>query len=675
MINRQRSGLYLFTLNLLCITSLVQAFEFNVHRLLKQHYLSKFIENNEPVESFQFWGAGVEELQPYPLSDRMTPLRTRTILLHYLCPECAGRENKQNIRPLSYHSNVWLDTQVFQIPGKAHIYDMAFPGMTTLGEVYGAYQLVAGPTRNLNLLNRRQKLIRQLQEPGVANQLRERLKELEQYLPRGLAIFDRQHPFYSLSGSSIFFEEAGAAELLSTSPVNGFMPFLGNSKPKQSEHAVKQGLLKKNLDGAMPRTTVYLPYASLCILLGASLLNIFYFGEARALAKLPGRGCQDRLKSVIGLAGYSQPLITSVGTLVSVHLAYQQHAILKNIREVLTRELISVKPFLEKLFLFEDAVHLPLVNFSLIREEQKSVKTVLDKINHLSTDNSHFFQDELASVASALRWLLFIRELIVRYLVNVARLDFYIAVAEGIRIGGLWSFVQYDTDSRGRVSTGPELAARKLWNPMLSPDKAITSNLVVGGDEPSSIVLTGANASGKTTLLRSIGINAIFMAQTLGVAAARSFRFRPYTHFDSLMEKRDQYGRSSYETEVDAVARVWAVTNQLSEDHRSLILADELFRTTNPGEGASASLVLVRKLGSLPHVSLLVSTHFREMKQLAFENPELFANKHMSVETDDETNEIIKMNYRLADGPSTSRNAIQLFEQKIKNKYPELYQD
>ena len=296
---------------------------------------------------------------------------------------------------------------------------------------------------------------------------------------------------------------------------------------------------------------------------------------------------------------------------------------------------------------------------------------MLHKINNLNTGNSHFFQGDLAAVASTLRWLMLIRETIVRYLANIATLDFYLAVAEAISDSDSWSFASYEKKNMPR----PKLSARKLWNPLLSPDRAITSDVVVGGNKPASMVLTGVNASGKSTLLRGVGINVIFMAQTLGVVAAREFKLRPFTHFDSLMEKRDHYGRSSYETEVDAVARVWSAISQLSKGHRSLVLADELFRTTNPAEGVAASKVLVRNLGSLPHVSLLVSTHFTDMKQLAVESPELFANKHMSVEVDDETNKITKMYYRLADGPSTSRNAIQLFEQKIRDKYPELYQD
>lgn len=683
--SKQGRGLYRFYtvgLFLLCHAFLAQANELNPHELLKKHYLSKFTEgkSQDRTDDSPAWQINGDDLQRYPLSERMTPLRSRAILLHYLCPECSGKRNRQNVMPVNFHTDVWLDTQVFKIPGKAHLYAAAFPGTTIMGEAYGAYMLVAGATQDIFLLRQRQSLVHQLQESGLlVQQARESLKKMEQLLTRGLAIFDRQHPFNTLAKADIFTEEVVLSDWLANSGFGAVMEaYLGTDKEADAK-AIKQGLLHINLQGRHASGINSTPYflASAAIVFGVA--NYWFSGGARKLTTQPWQGGRNCVSNVLSLltrvGGYSQPLVVPLSVGVIIYVAYKQYWQFRNIKEVLIDELVAVKPFLEILFSFSAIQHLPLIDFTLSAREQHIIYNVWSKTSHLRGDDGHHYQGSFAEVASTLRWLLLLREMIVRYLVNIARLDFYISVAKQTSNSSLWVFAEYDVTNQGLVKAKPKLTARKLWNPVLSPKKAVASDVRLGGNHPANIVLTGVNASGKSTFLRGLGINTIFMAQTLGVAAAKSFKFRPYTHFDSLMEKRDKNGRSSYETEVDTVAQVWAVNSRLCNKHRSLVLVDELFRTTNPQEGASASKVLVRKLGELPHLSLLVSTHFTALRQLAVENPKRFANKHMSVEIDEGTSEVTKMNYRLADGPSPYINAIQLFDQAVMEKYPELYQD
>ena len=654
--------------------ALLGASELNPREILKKHYLSKFIENSKDTDAMQLVDEEEDTIRPYPLIERMTPLKTRTILLHFLCPECSGKTHLRNNFPINYHSDVWLDTQVFQVAGKKHIYDAAFPGATLLGEVYGAYMLVKGGTQDLKLLKLRQKLIRQIQLRGVAGEFRERLTSVEQWLARGTAIFDRKHPFNMVSKGGIFSDEKDVGDFMGSGVPGSLLEhYTGVSKQERTVQANEQALAN-NLRGEYAWQMVQAPYLLGLITVAVAFVDYKFTGRARALTLLPWQGfgncIVNSLKSLTMLGGFAPYVVLPAALFHSAREMYMSHWNLKNVKEVLTQELLDIEPFLDALFSFRDIVNLPLVDFHLTESERVTIDMMLKRIKNLDRGESHFFQRSLPEVAGALRQLLLLRESIIRYLINIARLDFYISVAEVTQDTRLWSFAEFIDDEQ--VKLKPWLAARKLWNPALSPDKAVPSDVAFGGKRPASIVLTGANASGKSTFIRGVGINTIFMAQTLGVAAAERFKIRPFSHFHSLMEKRDRHGRSSYETEVDAVVRVWDINSKLSTGHRSLILADELFRTTNPKEGSGASEVMSKKLGYLPHVSLLVSTHFSNMRQLAVEHPERFANKHMSVETDDQTGEIISMHYQLMDGPSPSTNAISLFKQKFTEQFSDL---
>ena len=359
MKNKQGNGSYLLIPLLLCMASPVQAYELNVHKLLEQHYLAKFIEKTEREEDDRPWKTTAEDLQRYRLSERMTALRTRTILLHYLCPECAGKKSKKSKHstlPLSYHSDVWLDTQVFQTPGKAHIYDAAFPGMTVLGEVYGAYLLVAGATRDIAILDQRQSIIRKIQKSrrGLAVWLRDSLKDMERLLPSGLAIFDRNHPFNSLSKVELFTDEIQTGEWINDIFLENVVEsYLGENKETYSKQ-FNQGMLANNLDGAHASAIAYLPYISAALLLTTGGLNYRFSRGTRSLTMLPWQGCANYLvnglKSIVGLGGYSQTVVPVVVLLHLMLTTYREHWELKNIKEVLTDELIAIRPFLEKLF-------------------------------------------------------------------------------------------------------------------------------------------------------------------------------------------------------------------------------------------------------------------------------------------------------------------------------------
>jgi len=168
--------------------------------------------------------------------------------------------------------------------------------------------------------------------------------------------------------------------------------------------------------------------------------------------------------------------------------------------------------------------------------------------------------------------------------------------------------------------------------------------------EKGGILVTGSNMSGKTTLLKTIGVNAV-LAQTIYTCHAKEYQACCF-HIMTLIGRRDNLieGKSYYLDEIHALLRI---INALEKDIPCLCLLDEIFRGTNSLERVSASAEVL--LYFARHNCLIfVSTHDLELTKLA-ENS--YQNFHFLEKI---TEDGISFNYKLMRGPSTTSNAIQL---------------
>ena len=132
------------------------------------------------------------------------------------------------------------------------------------------------------------------------------------------------------------------------------------------------------------------------------------------------------------------------------------------------------------------------------------------------------------------------------------------------------------------------------------------------------LLITGSNMSGKSTFLRTVGVNAI-LAQTIHTCLARNYR-APVFRVRSCIGRSDDLvaGKSYYIAEVEALLELVRV----SDDTRPhLFLLDELFRGTNSIERiAAGQAVLQQLLGPLGRTKqhlVLAATHDGELVDLA----------------------------------------------------------
>lgn len=166
------------------------------------------------------------------------------------------------------------------------------------------------------------------------------------------------------------------------------------------------------------------------------------------------------------------------------------------------------------------------------------------------------------------------------------------------------------------------------------------------------VLLTGSNASGKSTFLKMTAVNAI-LAQTIHTCAADSYR-APFFRIYSSMTLRDDLagGESYYIVEIKSLKRI---LDAVKSGQRVLCFVDEVLRGTNTVERIAASTQI---LGSLftPNSMCFAATHDIELAELLKDR---FDNYHFEEEIKDGD---ISFEYRLLEGKATTRNAIRLLE-------------
>ena len=168
------------------------------------------------------------------------------------------------------------------------------------------------------------------------------------------------------------------------------------------------------------------------------------------------------------------------------------------------------------------------------------------------------------------------------------------------------------------------------------------------------MIITGSNASGKSTFLKTTAINAI-LAQTINTCAAKSY-CGSYFRIFSSMALRDNLdgGESYYIVEIKALKRIMDAASA-SSDNPLLCFVDEVLRGTNTVERIAASAQILTKL-SCKGVYCFAATHDIELTHLL---EKYYDNYHFEEEVKDGD---VLFSYRLLEGRAHTRNAIKLLE-------------
>jgi hypothetical protein len=217
-----------------------------------------------------------------------------------------------------------------------------------------------------------------------------------------------------------------------------------------------------------------------------------------------------------------------------------------------------------------------------------------------------------------------------------------------------WAFASFDLKAE-------RIEGSDLGHPLI-PDVERVVNDVTVGPPGTFLLVTGSNMSGKSTLLRSIGVN-IVLAQAGGPNCASTFSLPPVELWTSVRVTDSlEQGVSFYMAELLRLRAIYEASRETSGSERQFcFLLDEILQGTNSAERQVAARHIIAELVRLGAIGA-VSTHDLDLASAGeltgMGVPVHFADDVVQREDGPE----MSFDYRLRPGLATSTNALKLMK-------------
>ena len=199
------------------------------------------------------------------------------------------------------------------------------------------------------------------------------------------------------------------------------------------------------------------------------------------------------------------------------------------------------------------------------------------------------------------------------------------------------------------------LDTEEIGHPLLKSERNVANDFSIRSLHQIAIV-TGANMAGKSTFLRTIGVNLI-LAQSGNVVCSRYFAFQPMTLFTS-MRTTDSLSKDTSYFHAELL-RLQQLVNIAQQEDKVFIILDEMLKGTNSVDKLNGSLAFLKRILSYP-ISGLVATHDLALGELADDFPEHFFNVCFEIV---HSGSQITYDYKLHPGISSNMNASILLKQ------------
>lgn len=306
-------------------------------------------------------------------------------------------------------------------------------------------------------------------------------------------------------------------------------------------------------------------------------------------------------------------------------------------------------------------------------EIKESIATVdmLEKKMHLFTLNKFIESDfgVLLSLIIEFFKMIFLIEPIIISNISDNKYDYGLHSKRLIRYVGEWDVLFSNASLRSWLSSNKfnyskplfneqERAffkAREVYNPLII--NCIPNDIEL----KDTMIITGSNMSGKSTFLRTIGVN-IISIYALNICFASSINLFNCKLYTILSVSDDINSSKSYFfSEVERVKFALDMCSNSSDNRNNIVLIDEIFKGTNTIERVSIANAVIKYFINLKDTIVIVSTHDIELAKSFAGLLEIF---HFDESIN---NGIITNDYKIKLGLDYNRNAITLLEQ---SNYP-----
>lgn len=233
----------------------------------------------------------------------------------------------------------------------------------------------------------------------------------------------------------------------------------------------------------------------------------------------------------------------------------------------------------------------------------------------------------------------------------IGKLESAIVVGEyRFSLNGEYCIPELLQESKETARKSAFLKMEQLYHPLLNAP--VKNDIEV----KRGVLLTGSNASGKSTFLRAAALNVI-LAQTIHTSLAASYQASVFQVYSSMsLQDNLESGDSYYMVEVKSIRRILERVREAEKNHQHVLcFVDEVLRGTNTVERIAASTQILRALAG-ENAICFAATHDLELTKLL---ADVYDNYHFEEEIVEDD---IFFPYRLQKGAAVSRNAIALLK-------------
>ena len=231
-------------------------------------------------------------------------------------------------------------------------------------------------------------------------------------------------------------------------------------------------------------------------------------------------------------------------------------------------------------------------------------------------------------------------------------LDNLCGVSRNISEGNI-SFAKYDTSKSCKFV--------KQYYPIYAGKEHIKNTCALD----KKMIVTGPNASGKTTLLKTTSINVIF-SQQVGCGFYETCTINPYSYIHSYLNIPDTSERDSlFQAESRRCKEIIDVIRNTSPETRHYCIFDELYSGTNPKEATKSAYAFMKYLTKYDNVDFILTTHYTSICSKLKKCP-MIANYKMDAAVD--SMGALTYTYKMKRGISKIQGAIRILESM---DYPE----
>ena len=199
------------------------------------------------------------------------------------------------------------------------------------------------------------------------------------------------------------------------------------------------------------------------------------------------------------------------------------------------------------------------------------------------------------------------------------------------------------------------IQAKGVAHPLIKKQNRVPNDIFIGHTE-KLLLITGSNMSGKTTFLRTLGVNLVMAQNGLPVCAS-AFSFLPMNIFTSIRISDSLQENTSYF--MAELKKLQALKNGVKESSASLVLIDEILRGTNSDDKYYGSEQFVKELIQFNCICLF-ATHDLKLSELETEYPNQIANYCFESSI---VNEKLLFDYTIRKGVAQNKNASFLMKQ------------